>query len=118
MVSRPESPKPLAVFYGMQTGVLTIKSVTSMSLPESIGLMKSKKWTEFLMSLKVGKAYSFVFDTPRDLESCRAVGWRINARNECGRTFSFESNYPQRSLVIQVNETPQNDAKTESDATA
>ena len=67
----------------------------------TLRLLRERRWTEFLASLPAG-ASSFVFGTPRDIESCQAVAWRLNARGESGRRYSFTTNYAQRSAAIVV----------------
>ncbi len=69
---------------------------------KTMGFLAARQWTDFLLSLPVDKTLSWTFDNFRMMESCRQSGWRLNARNECGRRFIFTSNYRQKALTIEV----------------
>lgn len=66
-------------------------------------LLKAKKWTELLMSLAIGHQHVLLFNSKKDMGSCRSVCWRINALSDADRTFSLKTDTVQMALVITVS---------------
>lgn len=65
------------------------------------------RWTELLNSLKAGSTNSFVFPSPKAMESCRVTGVRMNMMGESKNTFRFRPNYEDRILVVMVDKRAQ-----------
>ena len=69
-------------------------------------LLKAKKWTELLMSLAVNHQHILVFESGKDMGSCRSVCWRLNSLGDSDREFSLKTDTTQKALVVTV--TPKN----------
>ena len=67
-------------------------------------LLKAKKWTELLMSLAVGHQHVLVFETTKDMHSCRNVGWRINRMSDSDRKFSIKADFAQKAIAVTVSQ--------------
>ena len=54
------------------------------------------------MTLLVNKQYVVTVDSVRDIESLKAIVWRVNARGELEHKFNTRADYRQRALIINV----------------
>lgn len=90
-------------------------TMTEKQKETAFGLLKKKRWTEFIMSLPAESTSSWVFENYREMESCKAVGWRINARNDTPRRLRITTNYVQNILTIEVTEKRRSDDAEQAD---
>lgn len=81
----------------------------------ALSLLEKKRWTEFFMSLPAEGTSSWAFKNYREMESCKACGWRVNARNDTPRRLRISTNYVQNILTIEVTEKRRSDDAEQAD---
>lgn len=77
-----------------------IRKKMNHSEKEFPALVVGKKYTAILTSIKPGKVVALAFDSPRAMESFKAMAVKSNARGENPAYFSVRLDYRQRIVTI------------------